>query len=119
MPDCLHWRTLKNSLTTPAWNFGIHSSLKAWVDLVVRPGKTFSYTNGGALGLAKGKERRFWSGGVFTPKPWDFVEPYLRKILSFIGIDSAQTARAEGMNIPPLADSAVPKVETAVETLAF
>jgi Bacterial regulatory proteins, tetR family len=35
----------------------------------------------------------------FTEGPWqswDFVEPYLRKILSFIGIGSVQTVRAEG-----------------------
>ena len=28
-------------IATPTWNFGIPSSLKAQVDLVVRPGKTF------------------------------------------------------------------------------
>jgi FMN-dependent NADH-azoreductase len=62
------------------------------------------------------------SGGVLTEGPrksWDFVEPYLLKILSFVGIDSVQTVRAEGMNIPPLADNAVPKAESAVETLAL
>jgi FMN-dependent NADH-azoreductase len=62
------------------------------------------------------------SGGVFTEGPWqswDFVEPYLRKILSFIGIESVQTVRAEGMNIPPLADSAVPNAEKTVESLAL
>ncbi len=111
-------------IATPTWNFGIPSSLKAWVDLVVRPDKTFSYTNDGVSGLAKGKKAILVlaSGGVFTEGPWkswDFVEPYLRKILSFIGIDSVQTVRAEGMNIPPLADSAVPKAESAVETLAL
>jgi FMN-dependent NADH-azoreductase len=46
-------------IATPTWSFGIPSSLKAWVDLVVRPAKTFSYTNHGVWGLAKGK-RRFW-----------------------------------------------------------
>jgi hypothetical protein len=30
-----------------------------------------------------------------------------------------QTVRAEGMNIPPLADSALPNTERAVETLAL
>ena len=59
--------------------------------------------------VAKGKKAVLVlaSGGVFTEGPWqsrDFVEPYLRKILSFIGIDSVQSVRAEGMNIPPLAD---------------
>jgi FMN-dependent NADH-azoreductase len=111
-------------IATPTWNFGIPSSLKAWIDLVVRPGKTFKYTDSGVLGLAKGKKAILVlaSGGVLTEGPWkswDFVEPYLRKILSFVGIDSVQTVRAEGMNIPPLADSAVPKAEKAVETLAL
>jgi FMN-dependent NADH-azoreductase len=44
--------------------------------------------------------------GVFSEGPWkswDSVEPYLRQILAFIGIDDVQTVRAEGMNIPPLA----------------
>jgi FMN-dependent NADH-azoreductase len=111
-------------IATPTWNFGIPSSLKAWIDLVVRPGKTFKYTDSGVLGLAKGKKAILVlaSGGVLTEGPWkswDFVEPYLRKILSFVGIDSVQTVRAEGMNIPPLADNAVPKAESAVETLAL
>jgi FMN-dependent NADH-azoreductase len=62
------------------------------------------------------------SGGVFTEGPWkswDFVEPYLRKILRFIGIENVQTVRAEGMNITLLADNAVPHAERAVEKLVL
>jgi FMN-dependent NADH-azoreductase len=100
------------------------STLCARIDLVVCPGKTFSYTNDGVLGQARGKKALlvFASGSVFTEGPWQswgFVEPDLRKISSFIGIDSVQAVRAEGMNIPPLADSAVPKAERAVGTLAL
>jgi len=60
-------------IATPTWNFSIPSSLKAWIDLVVRPGKTFSYTNDGVLGLAKGKKAILVlaSGGVFTEGPWN------------------------------------------------
>ena len=83
-------------IATPMWNFGIPPSLKAWIDLVVRPGKTFSYTESGVVGLAKDKKAILVlaSGGMFTESPWrswDFVEPYLRRILSFIGIDDVQT----------------------------
>jgi len=111
-------------IATPTWNFGIPSSLKAWIDLVVRPGKTFRYAENGVLGLAKGKKAILVlaSGGVFTEgpwKPWDFVEPYLRQILKFIGIEDVQTVRAEGMNIPVLADQAVPNAEKAVEKLTL
>jgi FMN-dependent NADH-azoreductase len=106
-------------IATPMWNFGIPSALKAWIDLVVRPGKTFQYADGGVLGLATGKKAVLIlaSGGVFTEGPWrswDFVEPYLRQILGFIGIVEVQTVRAEGMNIPPLASHAVPKANSVV-----
>jgi len=111
-------------IATPMWNFGIPSALKAWIDLVVRPGRTFLYSDGGVLGLAKGKRAILVlaSGGVFTEGPWrrwDFVEPYLRQILGFIGIADVQTVRVEGMNIPALASDAVPKANLAVGELAL
>ena len=111
-------------MATPMWNFGIPSALKAWIDLVVRPGRTFRYSDSGVLGLAKHKKAVLVlaSGGVFTDgpwRPWDFVEPYLRQILSFIGIVDVQIIRVEGMNIPLLSAGAVPKAERAVEDLAL
>jgi FMN-dependent NADH-azoreductase len=50
---------------------------------------------------------------------WDSVEPYLRQILGFIGIEDVQTVRAEGMDIPPLAIHAVLNGEKAVEALVI
>src|SRR6516162_9656501 len=35
-------------LATPMYNFAVPAALKAWVDHVVRAGKTFRYTAGGA-----------------------------------------------------------------------
>jgi len=111
-------------IATPMWNFGIPSALKAWIDLVVRPGRTFQYADGAVLGLAKDKKAILVlaSGGVFTEgpwRPWDYVEPYLRQILGFIGIAAVQTVRVEGMNIPDLAAHAVPKARADVEALAL
>jgi FMN-dependent NADH-azoreductase len=111
-------------IATPMWNFGIPSTLKAWIDLVVRAGRTFQYSDGGVLGLAQDKKAVLVlaSGGVFTNgpwRPWDFVEPYLRQILGFIGIVDVQTVRVEGMNIPDLAFDAVPRASKAVEELAL
>jgi FMN-dependent NADH-azoreductase len=111
-------------IATPMWNFGIPSALKAWIDLVVRPGRTFQYSDGDVLGLAKGKKAILVlaSGAAFTEGPWrswDFVEPYLRQILGFIGIVDVQTVRVEGMNIPLLAADAVRKANNAVLELAL
>ena len=53
-------------IACPMWNFGIPSSLKAWIDYVVRAGKTFNYAGAGVEGLAKGKKAILVlaSGGV-------------------------------------------------------
>ena len=110
-------------IATPMWNFGIPSVLKAWIDLVVRPGRTFQYGNAGVLGLAQGKRAILLpaSGGVFSEGPWrpfDFVEPYLRHVLGFIGISDVETIRIEGMNIPGLAEQAIPNALSAIDNLA-
>ena len=111
-------------IAAPMWNFGLPSSLKAWIDHIVRAGKTFNYAGAGVEGLAKGKKAILIlaSGGVFTEGPWkswDTVEPYLRQILGFIGIDDVQTVRAQGMNIPGLSDNAIPNGEKTIEALAL
>ena len=111
-------------IATPMWNFGLPSSLKAWIDHIVRAGKTFNYAGAGVEWLAKGKKAILVlaSGGVFSEGPWkswDTVEPYLRQILGFIGIDDVQTVRAQGMNIPGLSDSAIPNGEKTIETLTL
>ena len=111
-------------IATPIWNFGIPSALKAWIDLVVRPGRTFQYSDNGVVGLAKNKKAVLVlaSGGVFTEGPWrswDFVEPYLRQILAFIGIVDFQTLRIEGMNVPSLAATAVLKARQPVGELSL
>ena len=38
-------------MATPMWNFGIPSALKAWIDPVVRSGRTFRCSDGGVLGM--------------------------------------------------------------------
>ena len=111
-------------IAAPLWNFGLPSSLKAWIDHIVRPGKTFKYLPAGVEGLAKEKKAILIlaSGGVFTEGPWkawDSEEPYLRLILSFLGITDVQTVRAEGMNISALAANAIPAGAKAIETLTI
>jgi FMN-dependent NADH-azoreductase len=111
-------------IASPMWNFGMPSSLKAWIDHVVRAGKTFNYAGAGVDGLAKRTKAILVlaSGGVFTEGPWkslDTVEPYLRQILGFIGITNVRTVRAQGMNIPALAPRAIPDGKKAIEALVL
>lgn len=98
----------------PMYNFNIPSTLKAWLDHIVRAGLTFSYSEKGAEGLLKGKKVYLIlaTGGVFSEgplKPHDFVEPYLRFILGFIGLTDVTVFRVEGLAIPGMKDTAMEK----------
>lgn len=88
----------------PMWNFNIPSSLKAWIDHVVRKGRTFNYGAAGPEGLLKGKKVivAVASGGVYSQGPaqvMDFETVYLRGILGFIGITDVSFVRAEGVGM--------------------
>lgn len=109
-------------IATPLWNFGIPAALKAWIDLVVRAGKTFQYTATGVNGLAPGKRAYVLvaSGGVFSEGPWaewDSATPYLRRILGFIGITDVEFIRIEGMNIRDLTGQAIPQALAAIDQM--
>jgi FMN-dependent NADH-azoreductase len=87
----------------PMYNFGITSSLKAWIDRIAVAGKTFRYTANGPEGLAGGKRVIIASsrGGVYShgapAAGMDFQEPYLRALLGFLGVTDIEFVRAEGL----------------------
>jgi FMN-dependent NADH-azoreductase len=89
-------------IAVPMHNFGPPSTLKAWIDHVARAGRTFSYGANGPQGLLKGKHAILVvaSGGVYSAEPmklFDFTEPYLRTVLSFIGITEVDVVRVAGV----------------------
>lgn len=88
-------------LGAPMYNFAIPSTLKAWLDHVLRAGVTFKYTEQGPRGLLQGKRAYVLTarGGVYAGGPLDQQEPYLRQALGFIGIDDVQFVHAEGLNM--------------------
>ena len=89
-------------LAVPMHNFGPPSTLKAWIDHVVRVGRTVSYSQKGPEGALKGKRAIIVvaRGGVYSDgpaKPLDFQEPYLRAILGFIGLTDIDVVHVEGV----------------------
>jgi FMN-dependent NADH-azoreductase len=90
----------------PMYNFSVPSQLKAWIDRVAVPGKTFRYTESGPQGLASGKKVFVASarGGIYSEGPAvaaDFQEPFLRQVFAFFGIDDVTFIRAEGVAYGP------------------
>lgn len=108
-------------IDVPMYNFGIPSSLKAWIDHVARAGSTFKYTENGVEGLVKDKKvfLAIATGGIYSEGPmkeFDYTEKYLKAVLGFIGITDIVTFRVEGTSIPVFKETALTKAIHAVET---
>jgi FMN-dependent NADH-azoreductase len=105
----------------PLINFTIHTALKAWIDHVTRPKITFGYSEDGLpVGLVTGKKIyvAMSSGGVYSEGPWkanDFVAPYLKAFLGFLGMTDVTVFRAEGLKIPGLMEHAMEKAISSIQ----
>jgi FMN-dependent NADH-azoreductase len=86
----------------PMHNFSIPSTLKLWIDQVMRAGKTFAYSSSGASGLLNGKKATLLmaSGGVYEHgsalASLNFVTPYLLTVFGFMGVTDVNFIAAEG-----------------------
>ena len=87
----------------PLYNFSIPTQLKAWIDRLAQIGRTFKYTDKGAVGLATGKTVIVAStrGGVYSSseggQAMEHQESYLKVIFGFFGITDVRIVRAEGL----------------------
>jgi len=87
-------------------NFGVSSTLKTYIDHLLRAGATFRYTANGPEGLVKGKKAFIVqaSGGIYSEGPAkaaNFQDTYLRHVLGFIGITDVDVIHIEGVAFGP------------------
>ncbi len=89
----------------PLYNFSIPTQLKAWIDRLAQPGRTFRYTASGPEGLAGGKTVIVASsrGGMYSNseggRAMEHQESYLQTVLGFLGITDVRFVRAEGLGM--------------------
>jgi FMN-dependent NADH-azoreductase len=91
-------------LGVPMYNFTIPGQLKAWIDRVAVAGRTFRYTEHGPEGLAGDKRviaAASYGGAHPAGGASNFVEPYLRFLFGFLGIDEVEFVTAEGLAVSP------------------
>jgi len=90
-------------IATPMYNFAVPAKLKAYIDHVVRSGRTFRVSSEGIPeGLLKGKKAtviissagEFYEGAPM--EAMDSEKPYLRTILGFIGVTDITFIQAGG-----------------------
>jgi FMN-dependent NADH-azoreductase len=92
----------KYVLAVPMWNFGIPYRLKQYIDLLVQPGYTFSYSEDtGYQGLVVGKPilAVYARGGEYPPgsgtEAFDLQTKYIELIFGFIGFKDIRSVVVE------------------------
>lgn len=105
-------------------NFNIYSSLKTWIDYIVRAGLTYKYGENGPVGLVTGKKVYvvLSSGGIYTQgpaAPLNHAGPYLKSVLGFIGITDVEMIHVEGLSVGPNgAEKAIAAARAQIAQLA-
>ena len=94
-------------LGAPMYNFGIHATLKAYIDQIVRLGHTIKYqADGTRIGLLADKAvyLAVTAGGSYENNEFnpvnDYIVNHLRAILKYVGIDNIQSLIIEGTKRP-------------------
>lgn len=107
-------------IVVPMWNFGVPPLLKAYVDNVLVPGKTFQYTAQGPIGLLGQSDRKMIvveaTGGFYSQgaaAQFNHCGSYLQDIFNFIGIQQLKVLPVEGTAIPGHKDTVVEKAQKA------
>lgn len=88
-------------LGVPMYNLGIPSTLKAYIDHIVMAGRTFAYTDKGAVGLVPDKPVFIITarGGMHSGASTDQQAPYLQTLFNFLGIKQVNFIHSEGLNM--------------------
>jgi FMN-dependent NADH-azoreductase len=93
-------------LGTPMHNLSVPSTLKAWIDQVVRARRTFNVGPEGKTGMLPDRPVfiAIASGGTFSgerARQPDFLTPYLRAVLSTIGLRDLTFFSVQGTGARP------------------
>lgn len=90
----------------PMYNFSVPSQLKAWIDRIAIPGKTFQYTPDGPVGLVGDKRVivALSRGGFYGPDSpaagYEHLKTYLTAVFGFIGV-TPEFVHADGIAVGP------------------
>ncbi|PLR89140.1 FMN-dependent NADH-azoreductase [Bacillus sp. T33-2] len=96
----------KYVFVTPMWNFSFPPVMKAYLDAVAVAGKTFKYTEQGAVGLLTDKKALHIQarGGIYSEGPAADMEMghrFISIMMNFFGVPSLDGLFIEGHNAMP------------------
>ena len=107
-------------VAVPMYNFGIPSSLKAWIDHIARAGVSFRYTAEGPQGLLGDKRVIIVAtrGGQYAGTEADNQTNYLRQVLGFLGLGEPEFIYAEGLANPERREQVIAQLRSDIQVLA-
>lgn len=108
-------------LGVPMYNFSVPVQLKAWIDAISRARVTFTYTEKGPQGLLIGKKVYvvLARGGLYRDTAADTQVPYLRTVLTFLGMKDVEFIYAEGLSMgEEAAAKAIADARREIEAIA-
>lgn len=104
----------------PMYNFSIPSTFKAYIDQIVRVGRTFAVNEQGFQGLVDSSKKMLVitaRGGSYqqgTPAAsYDLQEPYIRSIFGFVGLTDITFIHVDNLNSD--ADKSLDNAQSAIE----
>jgi FMN-dependent NADH-azoreductase len=105
----------------PMYNFAAPAVFKAYIDLIIRAGKTFSYEGGSPKGLLENKKLYVItaSGADYSlpaMQSMDFLEPYVRTIFGFVGVQDITFIKVFGHQ-PAIVEEQIGKAKAKIEEL--
>jgi FMN-dependent NADH-azoreductase len=111
-------------LTVPMYNFSVPSALKAWIDHIVRIGHTFAFDGSSFSGLVRTREAyimcAYGAGGYGEDRRLaaaDFLTPYLRFVLQFLGIQHVHVFAVEDTTGAPFAlEASIARAKRQIDT---
>lgn len=110
----------------PMYNFGISANFKAYIDQIVRAGRTFAVDETGYKGLVHNKKAVLIlsQGGVYSEgspaESYDLQTPYLRLIFGFMGVTDVEFIYADSLNMGDEARSqSIAKAESTLKEVAL
>ncbi|MGO2391194.1 FMN-dependent NADH-azoreductase [Halomonas sp. AOP12-C2-37] len=110
-------------ISSPMWNLGLPSVLKAWFDHITRAGRTFGFTEKGSkIGLVIGKKvyTVVSSGSIFSSGLYvndDLFTPYIKTALAYVGITDVIFFRVDGTHDPLSRATALPIALSTIDQL--
>ena len=102
-------------LVSPVYNFGVPASMKAWIDQVVRAGRTFQFGETGPVGLATAQRAWIVTASAAQDRQRGRLQHHVpARHLGFIGITDVRVIAAAQMQM--LGEAAVASAYAAIET---